>query len=86
MSLMSGTKQVEIWSDSSVLMSTTFQPVPPGKVLIDSRLGAVATRASVASREDSNPQAILKFHGPASLDYRTYHGLDLGYLHKVYVP
>ena len=38
--------------------------------VIDPRLGAVITRASVASREDSRSQAIFKFHHPSSLDYR----------------
>ena len=44
---------------------------------IDLRLGAVALRALAASREDSRPQAILKFHRPSSLDYRARHGLQV---------
>ena len=47
---------------------TTTQP------RIDPRLGAAALRAPAASREDSRPQAILKFHRPSSLDYRARHG------------
>ena len=30
-----------------------------------------------ASKVDSCPQAILKFHFPSSLDYRGYHGLPV---------
>ena len=47
---------------------------------IDPRLGAAALRAPAASREDSRPQAILKFHRPSSLDYRARHGLPVGIL------
>ena len=59
---------------------TTEQP--PGQTCIrgagiDPRQGAAALRASAASREDSRPQAILKFHRPSSLDYRAYHGLPI---------
>ena len=37
------------------------QPAPPGFFLIDPRLGAAALRAPAASKENTNPQAILKF-------------------------
>ena len=37
---------------------------------IDPRLGAAALRAPAASREDSRPQAILKFQPRNSFDYR----------------
>ena len=47
---------------------------------IDPRLGAAALRAPAASREDSRPQAILKFHRPSSLDYRAHHGLPVNLL------
>ena len=53
-------------------MTTTPPPVPtctPRGFGIDPRLGAVALRAPAAYREDSRPQAILKFHHPSSLDY-----------------
>ena len=53
------------------------QPAPPGGFGLDPRLGAAATRAPAASREDSRPQAILKFHRPRSLDYRARHGLPV---------
>ena len=49
------------------------QPASPGGFGIDHRLGAAALRAPAASREDSCPQAILKFHHPSSLDYRAHH-------------
>ena len=54
------------------------QPAPPGGFGIDLRLGAAALRAPAASREDSRPQAILKFHRPSSLDYRARHGFLVG--------
>ena len=38
----------------------------------DPRLGAAALRAPVASKEDSRPQAILKFHHTSSLDYKAW--------------
>ena len=56
---------------------TKDQPAPPGGIGIDPRLGAPALRAPEASREDSCPQAILKFHHPGSLDYRARHGLPI---------
>ena len=59
-------------------MTTIPNPGPtrtPRGVEIDSRIGEAATRASAASKEDSHPQAILKFHCPSSLDYRAHQGL-----------
>ena len=44
---------------------------------IDSRIGAATTRAPAASKVDSHPQAILKFHHSISLDYRAHHGLPV---------
>ena len=44
---------------------------------IDPLLSAVTLRAPAASREDSRPQAILKFHCSSSLDYRARHGLPV---------
>ena len=61
-------------------MTTTPPPGPtrtPRGFGLDPRLGAAATRAPAASREDSRPQAILKFHRPSSLDYRARHGLPV---------
>ena len=48
---------------------------PTSQEGIDPRLGEAALRAPAASREDSFPQAILKFHHPSSLDYRACQGL-----------
>ena len=48
---------------------------PQGGFDIDPRLGAAAIGAPAASREDSCPQAIIKFHFPTSLDYKARHGL-----------
>ena len=42
---------------------------------IDLRLDVVTTRVTAASRVDSLPQAILRFHDSSSLDYRARHGL-----------
>ena len=70
---MCGTKQVGIWSEKSVLMPTTPPPGLThtlGGVLIDHRLCVVATRTPAVSREDSRPQAILKFYRLSRLDYR----------------
>ena len=53
---------------------TTTPPPGPTRTPIDPKLGAAAPRAPAASREDSRPQAILKFHRPSSLDYRARHG------------
>ena len=58
---------------------TTIPPqkptLTPNWVGIDPGLGTVATRVPAASRENSRPQAILKFQRPSSLDYRARHGL-----------
>ena len=52
-------------------MTTKTNPGPTQEgIEIDSRIGAAATKAPAASREDSHPQAILKFHHPNSLDYK----------------
>ena len=40
-------------------------------------LDAIASRVPAASRADSQPQAILKFHCPSSLDYRARYGLPV---------
>ena len=40
-------------------------------------IGAAALRAPAASREDTHPQPILKYHRPSSLDYRARHGLSV---------
>ena len=49
----------------------------------DPRLGAVTLRAPVASREDSRPQAILKFQPRNSFDYRVRYEPQLhGYLFR----
>ena len=61
-------------------MTTTPPPGPtciPRGFGFDPKLGAAALRAPAASREDSRPQAILKFHRPSSLDYRARHGLPV---------
>ena len=50
------------------------QPAPPGGFGIDSRIGAAAPRAPAASKENSCPQAILKFRPPSNLDYKAHHG------------
>ena len=58
-------------------MTTTPPPGPtrpPGGFGINPRLGAVALKAPAASKEDSRPQAILKFYRPSSLDYRSHDG------------
>ena len=75
---MRGTKQVGIWSEMGSLWQphpTQDQPAPPGGFEIDPRIGAAVTTAPAASKVDSCPQAILKFHSPSSLDYRARHGL-----------
>ena len=49
---------------------------------IDPRLGAAALRAPAASRENSRPQAILKFHRPSAQKYfRSYMGWG-----KIHLP
>ena len=58
-------------------MTTTLpqdQPAPQEGFGIDLRLGAAALMAPAASKEDSRPQAILKFHCSSCLDYRAYYG------------
>ena len=73
-------KQVGIWSEMGSLgqpYPTQDQPTPQGGFEIDSRIGAAATRIPAASKEDSRPQAILKFHSPSSLYYRARHGLPV---------
>ena len=70
---MHGTKQAGIWSEMWSLWQphpTQDQPAPPGGVEIDSRIGAATPRAPAASKENSCPQAILKFRPPSSLDYK----------------
>ena len=44
---------------------TQDQSKPPGGFEIDHRIGSAATRAPAASKVDSCPQAILKFHHPS---------------------
>ena len=59
-------------------MTTTPPPGPtrtPRGFGIDPRLGEATLRVPAASKEDSRPQTILKFHRPSSLDYRARHGL-----------
>ena len=54
-------------------MTTTLPPGPtrsPRRFGIDPRLGAAVLRAPAASKEDSHPQAILKFQSRKSFDYR----------------
>ena len=52
---------------------------------IDPRLGAAALRAPAASKEDSRPQAILKFQPRNSFDYRVRYEPQLMwfYLHGI---
>ena len=54
----------------------TTNPHHQGGFKIEPRIDAAATRAPAASKEDSHPQAILKFHHPSSLD-RACHGLSV---------
>ena len=54
-------------------MTTTPPPGPtrtPREVGIDPRLCAATLRAPAASKEDSRPQAILKFQPRNCFDYR----------------
>ena len=51
------------------------QPALPRGFGVDPKIGAAALRAPASSREDSRPQAILKFHRPSSLDYKARHEL-----------
>ena len=73
---MRGTKQVGIWSEMRSFWQphpTQDQPAPPEGFEIDSRIGAATPRAPTVSKEDSRPQAILKFHPPSSLDCKGCH-------------
>ena len=75
---MHGTKQIGIslkWGPYDNHTQPRTNPNSQGEFGIDPRIGVAATRAPVASREDSCPQAILKVHCPSSLDYRACHGL-----------
>ena len=54
---------------------TQDQPTTPEGFEIDSRIDVGTPRAPAVSKEDSCPQAILKFHRPSSLDYRDRHKL-----------
>ena len=77
---MHGTKQVGIWSEMGSLWQphpTQDQSAPQGGFEIDTRICVAATRAPAASKVDSHPQAILKFHRPSSLDYRARHRLPV---------
>ena len=74
---MQGIKQVGIWSE----MGSFWQPhptqdqfAPPEGFKIDYRIDAAAPRAPAASKENSSPQAILKFRPPSSLDYKARQG------------
>ena len=48
-------------------------PLGPFKYYVI-KIGAAAPRAPTVSKEDSCPQAILKFRPPSSLDYKARHG------------
>ena len=57
-------------------MTTTLpqdQPAPPGGFGIDSRIGAATLRAPAVSKENSCPQAILKFQPRNSFVYRVHY-------------
>jgi len=85
---MRGTKQVGIWSEMRSFWQphpTQDQPAPPEGFEIDSRIGAAAPRAPTVSKEDSRPQAILKFRPPSSLDYKARHGPQTWKLIVLYV-
>ena len=45
----------------------------PGGFGIDPRIDVAATRVPAASKEDSHPQAILKFQPRYSFDYRVHY-------------
>ena len=71
------TKQVGISSEIRSFWQpnpTQDQPAPQEGFEIDSRIDAAALRAPTVSKEDSRPQAILKFRPPSSLDYKARHG------------
>ena len=63
---------------------TTTPPPGPTRTPIDPKLGAATLRAQAASREDSRPQAILKFHCPSSLEYRASQGLRVFHASLLY--
>merc|ERR1711928_193673 len=70
---------------TGVLMTTTpphDQPAPPGWCRIDPGLGLAATRVPAASRENSRPQAILKFQPCNSFDYRVRYEPQLNPSHQ----
>ena len=56
------------------------QPAPPGGFGINPRLGAAALRAPAASKEDSRPQAILRFQPRNTFDYRVRYEPKFGLL------
>ena len=65
--------RIGIWSDMGPFDNHTAlmtNPHPPGWCRIDPGIGAATTRVLAASREDSCPQAILKFQPCNSCDYR----------------
>ena len=77
---MRGTKQVGIRSEMGSFWQphpTKDQPALPEGIEIDSRIGVSASRAKASSKEDSRPQAILKFHRPSNMDYIALHGLPV---------
>ena len=63
---------------------TQDQPSPAGGFGIDSRIDADALRAPAASKENSRPQAILKFQPRNSFDYRVHYEPQLSTLYKIY--
>ena len=74
---MCGTKQAGIWSEMGSFWQphpTQDQPAPPEGFKIESKIGAAAPRPPAASKENSCPQAILKFRPSSSLDYKARHG------------
>ena len=81
---MRGTQQIWnlVWQEGPYDNHTTprTNPQTPREFGVDPRLGAVTLRAPSASREDSRPQTLLKFHRPSSLDYRARHRLPVNIL------
>ena len=67
----------------AIATSLLSDKIPTGLVPciggIESRIGAAAPRAPAASREDSHPQAILKFQPRSSFDYRVRYEPQLYY-------
>ena len=55
--------------------SLTFCAPSQEGIGIDPGLNVVTTMAPLASREQSHPQAILKFYCPSSLGYTAHYGL-----------